>query len=33
MTLNRSFSHLWDDIIAWLYDLKCDVEENSKEVI
>ena len=33
LSCDGAFSQLWDDMIAWLYDLKCDVEENSKEVI
>lgn len=29
LSCDRQLSHLWDDMIAWLQDLKYDVEENS----
>lgn len=31
LSCDGALSHLWDDMIAWLQDLKCDVEENSYE--
>ena len=33
LSCDGAFCGLWDDMIAWLYDLKCDVEENSYERI
>lgn len=33
LSYDGAFCGLWDDMIAWLYDLKCDVEENSYESI
>jgi hypothetical protein len=29
LSCDTAFCGLWDDMIAWLWDLKCDVEENS----
>lgn len=31
LSCDGAFCCLWDDMIAWLMDLKCDVEENSYE--
>lgn len=31
LSCDGAFCGLWDDMIAWLQDLKCDVEENSYE--
>ena len=32
LSCDGAFCGLWDDMIAWLMDLKCDVEENSYEI-
>jgi hypothetical protein len=31
LSCDGAFCGLWDDMISWLQDLKCDVEENSYE--
>jgi hypothetical protein len=31
LSCDRAFCGLWDDMISWIQDLKCDVEENSYE--
>ena len=32
LSCDGAFCCLWDDMIAWLQDLKCDVEKNSYEI-
>lgn len=32
LSCDGQLSHLWDDMIAWLQDLKDDVEENSYNI-